>query len=212
MIENYKKLAAGHWFQSVQTGSIPEYKSDYSKNSYDTYGTNDAMSKLRYNLITNTLGDFDSICDFGYGNGSFMSYCVKQEKDVYGYDISDYPTPLGSKRTIMPDNLNVDVMTFYDSIEHLTQRNLVKFLKTKKVKSIVISVPWFHQSLGSEWFRTWKHRRENEHFHHFDSNGIINLLIAANYKIDYIGNPEDVVRKPVDSYPNILTVIGSKKE
>jgi hypothetical protein len=210
MIENYKKLAEGHWFQSVQTGASPDYKSDYSKNSYDTYGTNDVMSELRYNLIRNTIGNFDSICDYGYGNGAFMKHCVRQNKDVYGYDISDYPTPLGSIRTVIPDSLEVDVMTFFDSIEHLNQRNLVKFLKTKKVKHLVISVPWFHESLGSEWFRTWKHRRENEHFHHFDSSGLINLLIASNYKIQFVGNPEDVVRIPVDNYPNILTVIASK--
>ena len=141
-----------------------------------------------------------------------MKHCATQGKDVYGYDISDYTVPTGTKRTVIPDSLEVDVMTFYDSIEHINQRNLVKFLKSKKAKHFVISVPWFHESLGPEWFRTWKHRRENEHIHHFDSAGLINLLIQSNCKIRYVGNAEDAVRTPVDNYPNILTVIASKTQ
>jgi hypothetical protein len=211
MIENYMQLAPGHWMQKTVTGPTPNYSASYSQNSYDTYGTNDAMSKLRFNLIKNTIGDFTSICDFGYGNGSFMKYCHGQSKEVYGYDISDYPVPEGTNRTD-PDSCCVDVMTFFDSIEHLPYINLDTTLKNKKVKHFVISVPWFHESLGAEWFRNWKHRRENEHFHHFDSNGLINLLVQIGCKIRYVGNPEDAVRTPVDNYPNILTVIASKTE
>ena len=212
MIEGYTQLTTGHWFQRNLTGSSPDYSASYSQNSYDTYGTNDAMSELRYNLIQDKIGDFNSICDYGYGNGAFMKHCVGEGKDVHGYDISDYPVPSGSKKTVIPDSLEVDVMTFYDSIEHINQRNLVKFLKAKKAKHFVISVPWFHESLGPEWFRTWKHRRENEHIHHFDSAGLINLLIQSNCKIRYVGNVEDAVRTPVDNYPNILTVIASKTQ
>ena len=79
MIEGYSQLTAGHWFQRNLTGPSPDYSASYSQNSYDTYGTNDAMSELRYNLIQNTIGDFDSICDYGYGNGAFMKHCVSNE-------------------------------------------------------------------------------------------------------------------------------------
>lgn len=212
MIENYIQLAPGHWMQKTVTGPIPNYSASYSQNSYDTYGTNDAMSELRFNLIKNTIGDFTSICDFGYGNGSFMKYCRGQDKEVFGYDISDYPVPEGTNKIEDPDSCCVDVMTFFDSIEHLPYINLDMTLKNKKVKHLVISVPWFHESLGTEWFRNWKHRRENEHFHHFDSNGLINLLVQTGCKIRYVGNAEDTVRTPVDNYPNILTVIASKTQ
>jgi hypothetical protein len=57
----------------------------------------------------------------------------------------------------------------------------------------------------------WKHRRENEHLHHFDSHGLANLLNSSDYKVLYLGNCEDVVRTPVDGLPNILTVIAIKK-
>ena len=93
----------------------------------------------------------------------------------------------------------------------MPQENLVQFLLELNANNLCISVPWYHESRGVEWFANWKHRRENEHLHHFDSSGLINLFISSGYIIKYIGNFEDEVRTPVDEYPNILTIIGSKK-
>ena len=63
---------------------------------------------------------------------------------------------------------------------------------------------------GSEWFTTWKHRKPNEHFHHFDVHGLVGLLTDSGYKIVHVGNEEDGIRRPVDSLPNILTVVATK--
>lgn len=210
MIEGYIQIASGHWYQKEITGAIPNYNFDYCKNSYDVYSTTDQMSILRYNLLRSYIGDFKSICDFGYGNGSFLRYCNAQKLETFGFDISDYPTPEQTKRIFEIDECEVDVLTFFDSIEHLVEQNLVQFLKIKKTKHICISLPWFHESLGSYWFKNWKHRRENEHFHHFDSHGLINLLVSSGFSLKFVGNPEDKIRKPVDNFPNILTAIATK--
>ena len=212
MIENYIKLSPGHWFQECLTGEMPDYSSTYSKQRYDTYTTNDIMSKVRFDTIVSNIGDFDSICDFGYGNGSFMNYCKQNNKKVYGYDISDYPVPEGTTKINDHEiNNQFDIMTFFDSIEHLPTKYLEKFLRDLNVKHVCISVPWFHESLGSEWFRTWKHRRQNEHLHHFDCNGLMNLLTSSDFKIVSISNNEDQVRKTSSDYPNILTIVATKK-
>lgn len=210
MLENYKKINAGHWFQSTLTGNIQRYDIGYVKSRYDVYDTVDKMSELRYNLIANIVGDFHSICDFGYGNGSFMKYCLIKNKLVYGYDISDYGSPQGAIRIKNPDDVDVDVYTFFDSLEHLNESNLTSFLVSKPTKFICISVPWFHESQGTDWFLNWKHRRENEHLHHFDSFGLMNLIIGCGYKVLYVGNPEDAIRKSQTNLPNILTVIAEK--
>jgi hypothetical protein len=210
MIYHYRELRLGHLYQFELTGKTPDYSSTYSKERYDTYTTNDAMSKLRYETIINAIGQFESVCDFGYGNGAFLRYCENQNLKTYGYDISDYPVPERTTRIMDPDDVIVDVMTFFDSLEHLLVEDLVPFLQNKKVKHVCISVPWFHTSQKPDWFINWKHRRENEHIHHFDSNGLIGLLIDAGYKIVYVGNPEDKVRTPASNLPNILTVIGTK--
>lgn len=212
IIENYTKLADGHWYQKTLTDSIPDYNVDYSA-IYDTYFLTDELSKLRYDNIVQTIGEFNSICDFGYGNGSFLNYCYSKNKKCFGYDISGYPLQQGIQQ-INEQQLNsqeFDVLTFFDSIEHIQNSDLLSFLNNKKAQHFCISVPWFHEQLGQDWFCNWKHRRENEHLHHFDSSGLIKLLVDCGCQIKYVGNYEDKIRVPVSNYPNILTVIASKK-
>jgi hypothetical protein len=212
MNENYCKMTEGYLWQSKMTGPMPDYSATYSKQRYDTYTTNDRMSELRFNLLNKVIKSFDTVTDFGYGNGSFLHHCNLHGKKTYGYDISDYPTPVGSLKVNHVNDYEVDVMTFFDSIEHLPEQNLDVFLKSLKTKYVCISVPWYHEEQGEEWFVNWKHRRENEHLHHFDSHGLVKLLQSSNYKVLYLGNDEDAVRTPVDSLPNILTVIAKKME
>lgn len=212
MIDNYEKISYGHWYQRTPTGPGPDYSKVYSQTRYDTYATTDKMSELRFNLLERKLSKFDSICDFGYGNGSFLRYCeqTKKIKNIFGYDISDYPIPDGVFKINEPTDVEVDVMTFFDSIEHLLQRDLTIFINKLKLKHICISVPWMHESEGPNFFRSWKHRRENEHIHHFDCHGLIGLLLSCNFKIIHVGNDEDAIRTPYSNLPNILTVIGTK--
>ena len=208
MINNYKKIDDGHLYQIERTGPGPIYSVEYS--DYYNRIPSKAMSELRYNVINKYITDFSSICDFGYGNGDFISYCHSKGHKSFAYDISDYPCPEGIERIYDISKFSFDVISFFDSIEHIIDEDLIGFLKSLDTKHVIISVPWFHESLGKEWFMNWKHRKENEHFHHFDSNGLINLLIKSDFKILHVGNDEDVIRKSVDNRPNILTIFASK--
>jgi hypothetical protein len=212
MYKNYTSVAPGHLFQIVSTGDSPDYSEVYSKTRYDQYPTTDSMSQLRYSLIERHIGSIKSICDFGYGNGSFLKYCHIEGLKTYGYDISNYELPSYVTKVDNPDNVEVDVMTFFDSLEHLNVENLIPVLQSKKAKYFIISVPWYHESCGEEWFMNWKHRRENEHFHHFDCNGLTNLLIKANCKIIHVSNDEDKIRTPFSDLPNILTIVAKKND
>jgi len=208
MKENYRFLRAGHLYQTEVTGIGPQYSIEYC-NYYNNIPS-DAMSEIRYNIVKQYVKEFDSICDFGYGNGAFIRYCQSKGHTSHAYDISDYPVPEGVHSVSDIDNLEVDVMTFFDSIEHIVEEDLVSFLNNKKAKYFVISVPWFHEFLGVGSFKNWKHRKPNEHFHHFDVHGLVGLLTDANCSIIHIGNEEDQIRKPVDMWPNILTVVAKK--
>jgi hypothetical protein len=210
MIENYTKLRPGHWYQMFQTGPCPKYDKNYVDTRYNLYKTTGSLSKLRYNLLISILKNFNTICDFGYGNGDFLNFCKSQGHTCYGYDISDYALPDSIERIYTLKDYKFDVITFFDSLEHKTESDLVSFLLTLNVKYICISVPHFHEELGPNWFTNWKHRRLNEHFHHFDSHGLIGLLEEANFSVVHVGNNEDVIRTPVDDKSNILTVIARK--
>jgi hypothetical protein len=105
---------------------------------------------------------------------------------------------------------DVDVVTFFDSIEHIAEPNIHEFLGSIKTKNVMISLPWMHERMGAEWFRTWKHRKENEHYHHFDAHGLIQLVHKAGFTPIHISNDEDKIRKSVSYLPNILTIIAKK--
>jgi hypothetical protein len=207
MIENYKMIEPGHWFQIEPTDEIMKYDQKYM----EYYTKMDfSMSKLRFDLLSKYV-QFDSVCDFGYGDGSFLKYSWDHGKKCFGHDISDYPLPVDDIKFVKDvKDVDVDVVTFFDSIEHIPEENVHEFLGSLKTKYIMISLPWFHERMGAEWFRTWKHRKENEHFHHFDSHGLITLVHKAGFVPIHICNHEDEIRKSVSYLPNILTMIARK--
>lgn len=209
MIENYEMIEPGHWFQNKPTGELMKYDAKYIQ--YYTE-MKFAMSKLRYDLLEKYVS-FDSICDFGYGDGKFLEYCHLQNVSrCYGYDISNYPLPNGVKFISDIKDIDVDVTTFFDSIEHIPSPNIHEFLGLIKTKFVMISLPWMHERMGPEWFRNWKHRKENEHFHHFDAHGLFTLVYKAGFTPLHICNHEDEIRKSVSHLPNILTIIAKKHE
>lgn len=207
MLENYELISSGHIYQKIKTGASPSYTKEYSKNSYDKYSTTDEMSRLRVSICKNTF-KFGSVLDFGYGNGSFLRECGKNSISCLGYDISDYPIPCGASRVDSPF-VSADLVTFFDSIEHLEERNIANLLSSLKTDQVMLSVPWLN-STSDEYFLQWKHRRENEHFHHFTASGLCGLLEEAGFTPLWHGNPEDCIRKASSRYPNILTVAGAR--
>jgi hypothetical protein len=212
MEEQYKRLHPGVLYQVNRTGPSPDYSTaEYSTVRYDQYQTVDAMSKLRYDLIKRHIPEFETICDFGYGNGAFIKDCQTQGHTCFAYDISTYPLPNTITKVDNVDEHELDVLTFFDSIEHVEDENLLQFLNNKKAKYFVISVPWYHALLSQQWFEDWKHRRPNEHLHHFDAIGLCRLLDMANCDILHVGNDEDAIRKSTGYWPNILTVVAKRR-
>jgi hypothetical protein len=207
MINGYIKISEGHIYQDKITGETPVYSREYSELTYDKYQTTQQMSKLRFE-IAKKFFRFNSILDFGYGNGSFLNICNENGIECYGYDISDYPLKPGIVRAITY-GIEVDLITFFDSIEHLQERNLEDFLAGLYTNQILISVPWYHH-IGDDWFFRWKHRRENEHFHHFSPSGLATIMERAGFTPIWHGNPEDEIRRPTSDLPNILTMAGIK--
>jgi len=204
-MNGYTKLAQGHLYQDLVTGSIPTYSKEYSEERYDKYDTTRAMSELRFGLCKE-LFKFDSVLDFGYGNGDFLYVCSENGIQSFGYDVSDYPL---KKPVVKTDSIytDCDLVTFFDSIEHLQTRDISSFLAKLHTNQILISVPWFHD-LGNDWFYHWKHRRENEHFHHFSAGGLCDVMESAGFTPIYHSNPEDKIRKSSLALPNILTMGG----
>lgn len=211
----YTTKRPGYVMQEFREEDVVKYDKDYvaKYNKYDKL-SNEKLNFLRLQKLLDHI-NFQSLLDVGYGNGTFLKKCksyISHDVDLYGYDVSDVNPPEEIER-VSEEGLSwkYDVVTFFDSLEHIPERDIVSYLRRFDTKCFMISVPWFHSTESMEWFENWKHRRENEHLHYFDSNGLINILNEIGYKVVHLSNIEDSIRYTNDDKPNILTVIAIEK-
>ena len=208
MIPNYSILKNGSIKQDVIT-SIQKYDGKYIQDRYNSYGElGMQMAFLRLGYLFGSIGKINSLLDVGYGNGDFLKAARQIIPQVYGSDISGYPIPEGCDFVQDFVNKEVDVLTFFDSLEHFEDLN---WLKNVKAKYILVSLPNCHY-FSDEWFENWKHRRPDEHIWHFNRDSLANLMAENKYLEICSSNIEDSIRKPEFDYSNILTSIFKREK
>lgn len=186
------------------------YDANYIKSSYGVYGDelNLRMAHLRLGYIIGSIGHIpDSILDVGYGAGHFLSTANKIISNCYGFDvIQDLDVP--KCFTFVEDwlNLDVEVLTMFDVLEHFEDPYIIK---KSKAKYISVSMPECHY-FGDDWFSSWKHRKPNEHLTHFNKTSLSEFMKECGYSTINITNVEDVIRDNGKSYSNIISGIFTK--
>jgi hypothetical protein len=205
MLANYEKNQDGTIYQVNRTpfdytGSYNNYYKNIESYSWHT-------SYLRLGYIIGSIGRIPkSILDVGYGTGAFLKVCETQIPNRYGHDISGWNVPEGCE---FVDNIlekEFDVITFFDSLEHM---NDIEFVKDLKCNYVCISLPWCHY-FNDQWFDTWKHRKPDEHLWHFNEQSLQNFMTRMGYQTVNICNLEDVTRENNQPYQNILSGIFKK--
>jgi Glycosyltransferase family 17/Methyltransferase domain len=167
----------------------------------------DEMAYLRLGYILGNIHQpINSILDVGYGTGDFLKTCSNIIPNCYGNDLFNDLIPAGCTFINDITTQHYDVITFFDSLEHHPSLDFVKDLKCNYV---AISLPWCHYH-SDEWFINWKHLKPDEHLHHFNDVSLNNFMSANGFELIAYSNVEDTIRKPVDSYPNILTAVFKK--
>ncbi len=204
MLDNYEKDLNG----VIKQINCTPFSYDYSyADNYNTLPTNDIMSHLRLGYIVGSLGKMpESILDVGYGNGAFLNL-AKNSTTCYGHDISQYPIPEGVSFVENILENYYEVISFFDVIEHFSNPY---FLKDLNCKYIVCSLPHCH-NFSDEWFRSWKHRKPNEHLWHFNEESLVKFFDVQGYSKINTSNFEDVVRKTKEEYSNILSGVFLKR-
>lgn len=205
MLNNYAKNQDGIIYQIEKqpfdyTGSYNNYYKQIETYSWYT-------SLLRLGYIVGSIGRIpNSVLDVGYGTGAFLQVCHSKVPERYGHDISGWEVPPGC--TFVENILEneYDVITFFDSLEHM---NDIEFVQDLKCKYVCISLPWCHY-FDDEWFENWKHRKPDEHLWHFNEEALRNFMTRMGYKTINTCNLEDVTRKSDFPYQNILTGIFEK--
>lgn len=174
------------------------------------------LSYLRIGLAigAGAIREQEKILDIGYGNGAFLDAAFLCGIETAGYDISGHKINKVHKIIeSLPEVLSnkYNLVTFFDSLEHIPD---LDFLGSLKTNYICISVPLCHwDTKGDKWFMEWKHRKVNEHLHHFGENSLVKFMKSIKYKPILINNAEDSIRgKLSDGSDNILTAIFERQD
>ena len=207
MLSNYSTNKDGLIYQINKKPFI--YNEEYVKNRYDSYGEKTCyMSHLRLGYVLGSINKkINSIMDIGYGNGNFLITCKKSMPNCYGSDISGYELPSDISFVENWADHPVDVVTFFDALEHMENPYVLEKIKSKY---IIVSLPWCHY-FSDEWFENWKHRRPDEHLWFFNEKNIYNFAKSIGFKIINYCCAEDAIRgKNADGSDNILTFCMEK--
>lgn len=207
MIDNYRTDEFGvvHQIESKPFNYNMAYQDNY--NNLGDLGPK--MANLRLGYIIGTIGTTPtSIIDIGPGNGDFVRACKDMIPSVYFHDTIHRDDLKGIKYSDKPYKLNVDVMTFFDSIEHMPD---LSFVKNIKAKIVVISVPSCNDPQNDVWFESWKHRKPDEHLHHFNADSLVRFMMSNGWYTLNITNIEDAIRKSSTDTPNIITGVFYRK-
>jgi hypothetical protein len=210
MLENYDIDDCGVIYQKKITEI--NYNKTYVESRYGKASTAPTleMSYMRFGFLVQALGYLpNSIMDVGFGNGDFLKVANNANVKCYGYDVHhDIELPAGVTRVNDILAADVEVTTFFDSLEHMRNPYSIENIKTDY---ILISVPSCNNPTDDEWFKGWKHRRENEHLWHFNAESLKNFASKIGFSILEYSTFEDVIRKSVDYSPNIQTVLMKRQ-
>jgi hypothetical protein len=191
------------------------YDQAYVEKRYDTLPDHGRqMSFLRIGYLLGTLRNFQTVLDVGYGNGDFLATLHLWKAwhvECWGLDVSGYPLPDGCRAASREDlcGKSWDLVTFFDSFEHVAE---LGFISQMKARNIAITVPFCHvESMGLDWFRTWKHRRPGEHLHHFSKTSLVRFLFSQGYQVMAWQALEDGIRQPANGQENTFTAIFQRQ-
>ena len=202
MLDNYEKTIDGVIKQKEY--KTYDYNKEYSDSRYSIFNDRGNILNLRLGYIIGSLGFTPkSLLDVGYGNGDFLDNCVGTIDTLYGNDILPaYPLKEDIEYVLDITKKKVDVITFFDSLEHFEN---IEFVKDLKCKYVIISLPWCGIGDDDEWFRNWKHRKPDEHLYHFDEQSLIRFMKRMGFECINYTNLEDKIRVDKKYNPNILT-------
>lgn len=189
------------------------YISTYDSPDYERKSL--ALQTLRMGFIlAKARTAVDTLMDVGYGNGAFLKVAKLHVPNCSGFDVTGLPVPSGCKleTNLFNGAFHTDVVTFWDCLEHFPD---LSFLSSFPCNMIVVSLPWCHYSTvaldaAKDWFANWKHRKPNEHLHHFDKRSLKATMEMYGWYCIGTSNMEDHVRKGPDKLQNILTCAFSR--
>ncbi len=195
-----------HIFQFPPTITA-NYGAEYVDARYVKYPTTQIMSYLRLGIVKSFM-PFGTLLDVGYGDGSFVKAALAGGYTAFGYDVHNehkYGIPVVQS---LDAAHRWDVVTFFDSLEHMPTLETARDLAAK-ASVVIVSFPHRPDSFPKN--TDWRHYRPGEHLHYF-SNHSIHRLFGFGKELVIGINAEDSIRGTLDGHQNIQTVVFRSKE
>lgn len=151
------------------------------------------ISKVRWDFLGNIL-DHNipiTILDYGCGIGFFEAFRPKGVPiQLFTYDIMPVP------QTGIPENIEFDVITLWDVLEHIPDFTSLAPLLAK-TRFVALSLPI--KPDGKRW-EQWKHFKPGEHLHYYSEDLLVALFEKYDFKLVDSGTPECPPREDVWSF------------
>lgn len=205
MLHNYEidNFGVIHQIEKQKFNYSDEYNNNYNK--LGEIGVR--MGHLRLGYVIGSIGKIpNSIMDIGVGNGDFIKTAKQIVSNCFINDIVKHDVE-GTTWVDDITNQEVEVITMFDVLEHMEDMTIIKDFKCNY---LVISLPNCELGTNDEWFSTWKHRKPDEHLHHFTRESLVKFIESNGYTLVNISNIEDTIRKSEHEFNNIITATFKK--
>ncbi len=154
------------------------YDNDYHDKyaSYEGTPIAAALNAGRCALVAKHAPAGATVLDIGAGCGTFVRQALADGFDAKGFDVIPKTVEyLRSIKAYAEDPTDFDVVTFWDSIEHIECPEIL-LRKVRKGAIVLAAIPVFDDLTQ---IRTSKHYRPGEHFYYWTTTGFIDWM--ANY-------------------------------
>ena len=181
-----------------------KYGAEYVDARYEKYPTTEIMSYLRLGILK-SIRQRGTVLDYGYGNGSFVKACLKGGYTAFGYDCHTehkYGIPVIES---LDAAKSWNVVTFFDSIEHVADLEPIRQL-AKRTEAIIVSVPNRPRDFPQN--PNWRHNRHGEHVW-FPVKSSLERLFQM--KTVLASDAEDSIRGQLDGHQNIMTYVFERE-
>lgn len=200
------------WNETLDVGFYPVYFSqqqspydrDYFK-KYQGYADTEMGRKLdisRVNLVERHAPD-SNVVDIGIGSGNFIEVrkalveYSNPQLMTYGYDVNPHGIRwlLDQNRWWDPWQFDVEVATFWDSLEHFFDpRAILSHVN----KWAFVSIPIFRDPQHAD---SSKHFRPTEHYHYFTKSGFIKFMDRSGFQLAEFSTMEvDLGREDIGTF------------
>ncbi len=168
--------------------------------SYSKSPIENDLNDARLSIVKMLSLEMETLCDVGIGNGSFVETCkASGYTHVRGLDVN----PLAmdwlawNKLMALPDE-KFDLMTFWDSLEHIENFDRLLSEKLNRWGLVFVSCP-IYRDLNH--ILSSKHFRKDEHCWYWTNTGLKTHMKLYDFECIWEGTPEqDCGREDIGTF------------